>query len=189
MTNISEDLKGKTFGKLTVLYRTKYRRASGKFRYLAVCKCECGKEIRTDVGSLKAGRTKSCGCDKSRYQKITGDKSVCFTGYREIRGKTWSSFKERSNRRGHNFSLPIEHAWDLFEKQGQKCALTGLPISFGKWNEETTASLDRIDNSRGYEKDNVQWVHKDVNIMRNVYSIEYFKEICALVVKQSKTPC
>ena len=43
------------------------------------------------------------------------------------------------------------------------------------------ASLDRIDSSKGYVKDNIQWVHKDVQIMKNKFSEDYFKQICCLV--------
>ena len=38
-----------------------------------------------------------------------------------------------------------------------------------------------IDNSKGYEIGNVQWVHKDINMMRNKYDITYFIKMCRLV--------
>jgi len=66
----------------------------------------------------------------------------------------------------------------LYERQNRKCAISGLPIVFGKHNTETTASLDRIDSAIGYEKDNIQWVHKDVNIMKNIFPLEYFLGMC-----------
>jgi len=40
---------------------------------------------------------------------------------------------------------------------------------------DTTASLDRINSSKGYTLDNVQWVHKTVNIMKQGLSDEDFK--------------
>ena len=50
----------------------------------------------------------------------------------------------------------------MFLKQNKKCALTGLDIWFGistkektHGKKEQTASLDRIDSSKGYTKDNV----------------------------------
>lgn len=176
-----KNLTGQKFGSLTVLSRRREKHPSGNYRYLATCKCDCGIIKDIDVSHLKTGRTKSCGCNKNYYENMLGEKSPCFKGYKEIRGKTWSLLKRRSGCRGHSFNLDIKDAWNLFEKQERKCALTGLPILFSKCNGETTASLDRIDNSKGYDIDNIQWVHKDVNIMRNVYSIEYFIKICKLV--------
>lgn len=73
--------------------------------------------------------------------------------------------------------------WKLFQGQKGRCALSGLRISF----EEKTASLDRKDSSLGYLKTNVQWVHKDVNLMKNHFSDERFREICYLVCQHTKS--
>jgi hypothetical protein len=79
-------------------------------------------------------------------------------------------------------SLTIEQAWELYQKQEGKCALSGLPIFFPATNKgEFTASLDRIDSSKGYIEGNVQWVHKDINIMKNKFPQDYFIKICKLV--------
>jgi hypothetical protein len=47
-------------------------------------------------------------------------------------------------------------------------------------------SVDRIDSLRGYVEGNVQWVHKKINIMKNVYSQEEFIILCKQVVKHTK---
>ena len=44
-----------------------------------------------------------------------------------------------------------------------------------------TASLDRIDSDGAYTIDNVQWIHKDINVMKNSFSEEYFMYLCKLV--------
>jgi hypothetical protein len=73
--------------------------------------------------------------------------------------------------------------WEIYEVQGGLCALTGEPLTFKNLNKGTdqTASLDRIDSSLGYVEGNVQWVHKDVNLMKNVLSQARFIELCSLV--------
>ena len=43
-------------------------------------------------------------------------------------------------------------------------------------NNNDSISLDRIDSSKGYEENNVQWVHKDINLMKNKYDNKYFIE-------------
>jgi hypothetical protein len=45
-----------------------------------------------------------------------------------------------------------------------------------------TASLDRIDSSRGYTADNIQWVHKHVNLMKRSFNEEYFINTCKQIV-------
>ena len=65
-----------------------------------------------------------------------------------------------------------------FQEQGGKCALTGIPLTF---HPERTASLDRIDNELGYERGNIQWLHKDINWMKGTFSPERFIELCRLV--------
>ena len=46
-----------------------------------------------------------------------------------------------------------------------------------------TMSLDRIDNNKGYIEENVQWVHKDINMMKRIYSQDYFIYMCKLVAE------
>lgn len=70
-TNI-EDVTGMKFGRLTAIKfdsgryeKDKIRRESGdikNYSYCWICKCDCGAIISTDIGRLKNGMTKSCGC-------------------------------------------------------------------------------------------------------------------------------
>ena len=62
------------------------------------------------------------------------------------------------------------------------CALTGWEISM----EKQSASLDRIDSGRGYEVDNVQWVHSMVNMSKNKYPQDRFIEMCVAVANKVK---
>ena len=48
-----------------------------------------------------------------------------------------------------------------------------------------TASLDRIDSSRGYVIDNIQWVHKDINWLKNDWSQKEFIELCSRVANHN----
>ena len=75
----------------------------------------------------------------------------------------------------------------MFLKQDKKCALTGYPLHFGRNRNtpETNASLDRIDSSKGYKENNVQWVLKDINRMKWQYNTDYFVKLCKLVAKHN----
>lgn len=174
------DLSGQKFGYLKVL-RMEQTAKSKDGSYRAICLCDCGKEHETATQSLMRGRTKSCGCDKSRYEKTRGKNSVVFTGYEEIGGKLWSTIKRRARHRKLEINLDIKEAWKLFMVQKRKCALSGLPIVFGTSNSKTsvtTASLDRIDSRKGYSLENVQWVHKTVNIMKSTLPNDFFIAMC-----------
>jgi hypothetical protein len=84
-----------------------------------------------------------------------------------------SALGVKSGRSRLEITITKKYIEKLFFKQDQKCAISGVSISLGR-----NASLDRINSSLGYTKENVQWVHKDVNLMKGMFSEEYFKEVC-----------
>ena len=139
---------------------------------------------------LKQGNTMSCGC----ISKESGQKHFNFKGVGEIHQNTFNKYKRSANLRGSKsyrekieFSITIEFVWELFLKQNRKCALSGLPIEFGRRaSDPSTASLDRIDSSKGYTENNVQWVHKDINYMKRTYNQDYFKSLCTAVANNNK---
>lgn len=82
--------------------------------------------------------------------------------------------------------------WRLYLDQGQRCALSGVEIRIEQGcvqhrRNRSTASLDRIDNSKGYVRGNVQWVHKDVNKMKRDLNEARFLELCRLIAKQRRS--
>lgn len=189
-TGVKHDLIGKSFGYLTVVKMAQTEKSKKKRMWRAICTCSnCGNDyFDVNPQSLLRGQTTSCGCRRDQYHKLTGVNSVQYKGCGELNGRYWGTIKARAERRGYNIGLTIEYAWDLYLKQDRKCALSGLPIDFAISNRkssETSASLDRIDCSKGYVEGNVQWVHKHVNIMKNVYEQEYFIYLCNLISKQN----
>jgi len=91
----------------------------------------------------------------------------------------------KENIKANVISMPC---WELFEKQNKKCALSGMPLEFPKDRNPHggTASLDRINSDGDYTLDNVQWVHKDINRLKNVFEQQYFIELCHKVATISK---
>lgn len=70
-----EDLTGKVFGNLTVLCRTQdYISPSGAHSVRWKCKCKCGTVLAVRDSHLKAGKSKSCGCNGGKFIDITGRK-------------------------------------------------------------------------------------------------------------------
>ena len=54
------DISGMRFGRLVAIRPTKERGSRGSTVWL--CKCDCGKETKAELGQLTAGYKKSCGC-------------------------------------------------------------------------------------------------------------------------------
>lgn len=167
------DLVGKMFGLLTVIEQlgTKWR-----------CKCYCGKEIALCLWELrlkdeKHSGTCGCGC----YKK--GNTSPLWKGHGEISSRFWHNIKNNSKARGHKFEITIEEAWNIFTLQEKRCPLSGEELTFATQTYTLgSASLDRIDSTKGYTIDNIQWVHKTINSMKWDLSRDRFIELCRLVV-------
>ncbi len=67
----AEDLTGRRFGSLTVLYRMENR----KKRTQWMCRCDCGNQHPVTSLDLKQGNVKSCGCEKYAWtggEDLTG---------------------------------------------------------------------------------------------------------------------
>jgi hypothetical protein len=162
------DISGNRYGLLTEIKWVKNEKFVAKSG--SVCyhnywefKCDCGKSkvIRKwRVAPYNETSIKSCGC----LVNISKRK-----GFEEMSGSQWCTIKKGANQRKIAFEITIEEVWNLFLKQAKKCALSGEEIKFSKinpWYKETTASLDRINSEKEYTIDNIQWVHKDVNLMK-----------------------
>lgn len=87
---------------------------------------------------------------------------------------------------GHMFAVDKEYLHELFLKQNRTCAYTGWQLTFDSSVKvrDGTASLDRIDSSKGYIPGNVQWVHKYINVMKSWQTHSDFIELCKAVVRQ-----
>jgi hypothetical protein len=107
--------------------------------------------------------------------------------YKGIRISWFNKYKTSAELRRIEFNIDIDYIANLMEKQNFKCALTGIDIIFPEIGraEKTDASIDRIDNSKGYIDGNVQIVIKKVNMMKQQYSQEEFIKICKLVAKNN----
>lgn len=161
------DLIGHKFGKLIVIKRIL---DNVKTDSLWLCRCECGKEKTITGSHLRKNLTKSCGC-------------IMRKGYKEIGGTYFNRIRHSARNRNIIFEITIEQIWDLFIKQERKCALSGLELHFSSKCDagDGTASLDRIDSKKDYTIDNIQWVHKDINYMKQDNTDEEFIKYCKLV--------
>ena len=177
------NLKGKTIGVFEVIDDSGERRQpSGMVLWKVKCK-ECGNIKLLTAPHIR--RFRSCGCKTRDLQSAALRKSLNRGGYEEIFATHWTSIKKNSLSRNLPFEVDAKYAWELFINQTRKCALTGVHLQFPTrcWSKDGNASLDRIDSDKGYIRDNLQWVHKNINMMKQQYSTELFFDWCKKVVE------
>ncbi len=177
---LCDDLRGKKFGMLSPIEIDNNR----KDRVHWKCLCECGEYKTVSARNLTLGCTTSCGCKRHRL----GKSSHSWRGVGEISGNFWKTITHGAKSRNLELSISIEYIWNLFIQQNRKCALTGMPLVFRSKSgiSDGTASLDRIDSSKGYVVGNVQWVHKDVNTIKWDLTLDNFFKVCKMVVEHNK---
>ena len=152
-----------------------YKNSEGK--WCSTCSC-CGveqaytrKEHARNSYKSKA-KCKSCAVESGAFSRSNS------VGPEQ---RLYSKFSKSAKARGIEWSLTKDQ---MFENYNGKCTLTGWNINtnYGK----CTASLDRIDSSKGYVMDNIQWVHTMVNMCKNKNSQEMFITMCKAVAKNIK---
>jgi len=169
-----KDIKNINFEFIKVIYKTDKRTKAGNVIWETLC-C-CGKKLFWTKRQIT--RYKSCGC-----KRIELHRRKVWKGCGEISGEFFSSIRKNARDRKLEFGITVQDIWDIFLKQDRKCALTGFELKFGnkRLKEETTASLDRIDSSKGYSVNNIQWLHKKVNFMKQQFNQNDFIEWCGRV--------
>lgn len=92
--------------------------------------------------------------------------------------------RQRARKSGIEFDIDTEFLSSLLETQGGLCAISKITLTFtkGKGHVSTNTSIDRINPTKGYTKDNVQLVASQVNTMKSNLSINQLAEWCRLIL-------
>jgi hypothetical protein len=106
-----------------------------------------------------------------------------FVGH--IRVSWFNKFKTQAELRNHTFAITIEDVLKLYTMQQHKCSLSGMPIGWASVGNDHSASIDRIDSTKGYTVNNIQLVHKDINMMKQQFSNDYFILMCMAVADEN----
>ncbi|HOS15545.1 MAG TPA: hypothetical protein PKX15_00750 [Bacteroidales bacterium] len=167
--------QGQRFGKLVVLSK-KIERGNQ-----VLCKCECGNLLKKRAIRLLTENNN--GCQKC----LIGELNHLWKGVGKVPKIALTRIKHHAIRTHKEFNITLKYLSEIFDKQRGKCALSGMNLNFGVSNIiEQTASLDRIDSLKGYIKGNVQWVHKNVNWMKQDFSEDEFLSLCKKIVEYRK---
>lgn len=141
------------------------------------CRCKCGREKLVATEHLTQGN--STRCPRCAAKALTKGAWRAF----------WTSIVSNAKRRDIVFELTEKEAHDLLEEQGWVCKLSGSELliaeTISQHKHGATASLDRIDSTKPYAIGNVQWVHKDINRLKNKYGQAEFIAWCVAVARHS----
>jgi hypothetical protein len=169
---IDLELIGKEFNGLTILEYSHVNRSSSFWK----CQCICGEFCIVALHHLKSGDTKSCGCFKT-YRYARG-----MSGLKKLYGR----YKRNAKIKNRIFDLTIE---DFKKVTSENCFYCGskphTESALSSVNEHVEFKdhmiykyngIDRIDSSKGYEKDNIVPCCQWCNIAKKDMSVEEFKE-------------
>lgn len=205
--------EGDVFGILTAVQSIKTAKKERHWLF----NCACGKQQAIRVSSVVAGHTHSCGCTKRRVEgqcvkckrgmplpefvhsatfNISGQCRECsLEAHREKKlpraNLMFLSIKGRARRRGMSFSLTQSDIISQLNAQDWKCLKTGIPfdLTFGNGRKPFGPTIDRIENSRGYEADNIQIVCNLYNFCKNEFTDDdVMKFVRALAAKETDGP-
>lgn len=163
---------GKRYGKLTVIDFSHVIKGNSYWK----CKCDCGNNKILPAHSLKSGNTSSCGCFKV-YKHAQGE-----TGFNILYG----TYKMNSRNRGKKFDLSLEEFKKITSERCYYCGTEPISIAKTTWNIKDSKKLDhtvyryngidRIDSSKGYEKNNIVPCCKWCNIAKANRTLADFKK-------------
>lgn len=141
------DLAGRRFGRLIAQERASNHPSGRSPRWL--CLCDCGKPTLVIANHLLRGDTKSCGCLQAELTSARKTKH----------GASHSPEYEAYRAAKYRCQVPGNKSYSRYGGRGIEFKF----VSFESFLDEVGQrpsdkhSLDRIDNSLGYEPGNVRW--------------------------------
>jgi len=175
----------------------------------SICNNNFLKNLSDYKVNQKVGRRTFCSkkCSGIAYSEIKLKYArSCHTNFDYLRKKKeykprksredeWSGFRYHLsliNKRKSKLreKLTLQDLKDLWIKQNGKCIYTNISLNLMKFNVKhhkegypyyTLASIDRIDSSQGYSKDNIQFISLAINYMKHKYPKEQTLEFLDII--------
>jgi hypothetical protein len=115
------------------------------------------------------------------YAKLAGDVNRSLTYH-------WQQARKGAVKRRIDFSITANDVIALWEEQQGLCKISNIPMTLTHGTmtlqNPTKVSIDRIDNTIGYHKNNIQLVIWQVNCGKSVWDTDQFVEMCISVAEK-----
>lgn len=127
-------------------------------------------------------RNKNLTEDQRKAASIRKSQSNIGNSYNKKGEFTYYLSKAKS--RDPNMNIDEEYLQKLWDEQQQRCALSKIEIHLKNGKHKLdTASLDRINSSKGYIKNNVQFVAYAINLAKNNFRDEDVHQLLKCIVE------
>ena len=143
-----------------------------------VCKCDCGNQKRIFSGNILNGVIFSCGCYRDEIKRRSKNEMWKKLKPFSIFDSYYKNYKRGALKRSFIFELSLNEFIKIIKN---KCFYCGSNPSKKHYNKnrnryETVNGIDRIDSSKGYERNNIVTCCKNCNYFKNVLSVKEFLE-------------
>lgn len=191
-----KDYVGKKINKMLILEVVKRR--------VVKCQCECGTIKNCDWQDLKRNRIIGCGCqintpqlrEKARERAYDFlEKGILNKGgdYYPTEDREFKYILKRlKDKNRKECFLLLEDLKNIWNKQNGICPYSKIKLKLPTHSNPNPdvqyymASVDRIDSSKPYIKDNIQFVSRNMNYAKNVMSHEQTLEFIKLIIENNK---
>jgi len=96
-------------------------------------------------------------------------------------GKMHTTAKSRAKRKNVYFDITVEDIKAVYPEDGL-CPVFGIPLERGQGRaQDSSPSLDRIDNTRGYEVGNIQIISWKANRLKNTMNLEELERLVEFI--------
>ncbi len=116
-------------------------------------------------------------CNNKRNKKFRRDPN----NLKRACARVFSYIARRVRVKNLSIDIDVSFIEHLYNIQGGRCAYTGDNLSLES-GLNSTMSVDRVDSSKGYTKDNVKLVTWEVNNMKQSASMKEFLVVCKKVL-------
>jgi hypothetical protein len=158
---------GKKYERLTVL---RFDSIKGKRRHYE-CECACGNKKVINIGNLRRGLTKSCGCLYKEWNAAHIRKD-------STKRKLFDRYQRKAKKKGYIFQLTFEEFIKLTSENCFYCGKTPSSIiTNGKQESYVYNGIDRKDNNNGYILQNSLACCSNCNFFKRSLNYDYFLEM------------
>lgn len=168
------------FGDWSVLKSDVYMDKRG--RTFVKCQCVCKKEELVSCHHLLKGRSTRCKECNNSYRGRGISSNPNWKGEGMVPQSILTSLSQSVITKGIEYNLNATYMNELYERSGQTCAFTNLPIS----TIQNTAKIARLRHDSGYVPGNVAWVHTSIEPVLRKTSANDFIAMCVAVAEKYK---